>query len=277
MIQKVENKTIERNVTQPVTFTVLGDYSEDTIYFTAKKTSKVSDTTRLIDHLCDTQTYDSETELTTLEFDLVPSETSAIDLRTLYYDVLKENSSTDHEILIKGDLYVTQGYRLDSDEAPAIATPIVSLNANDFDAGVYFKVEDDGSGTNNVFVPKTIAEMKADLGVPKIATFAVAIYWGGVIYTDLTEKTNGTSKTFTLQEITTGEYRLSMESGSFLTGETALSILDTSSLPTGWYVTQTISATTVVWKLFNDSDIQSEFTISEAGKTLRFTIIAVED
>ena len=47
-----------------------------------------------------------------------------------------------------------------------LADFVTELDANDFDAGSYFKVEDDGSGTNNVFVPKTIAEMKADLGLP---------------------------------------------------------------------------------------------------------------
>ena len=47
-----------------------------------------------------------------------------------------------------------------------LADFVTELDANDFDAGSYFKVEDDGSGTNNVFVPKSISEMKADLGFP---------------------------------------------------------------------------------------------------------------
>lgn len=131
MIPKKQNKTIVRNITQTVTFTAEGDYRGDAVYFTAKKTRKVSDTKRIIDHLVDRITYDSESKISTFESDLVPSETSSIDLPTLFFDLMKENSSIDHKLIISGDLAIKQGVRLDSDVAPNAPTPIIILNLDD--------------------------------------------------------------------------------------------------------------------------------------------------
>lgn len=122
---------IYRNQTETYLWTIKGDYRSNTIYLTAKYTTSVSDTDRKIDHLCDSIGYDGSTGHSKLYFSLLPWETSSIDQSKLHYDIMVENSSTEHTILIWGNLNIKQGVRLPSDIAPNEPTPVIAYNLND--------------------------------------------------------------------------------------------------------------------------------------------------
>lgn len=129
------DKSINRNVTQTVQFTVSGDYSEDTIYLTAKV--KVNDTERLIDHECDSIAYNSTGNTSTLFFDLLPSETQNINYNVLVYDVKIENSSTDRELLVYGNLKLNTTPRIDSDVEPTSSVPVIVINPSEADSNTF--------------------------------------------------------------------------------------------------------------------------------------------
>ena len=96
-----------------------------------------------------------------------------------------------------------------------LADFVTELDANDFDAESYFKVEDDGSGTNNVFVPKTIAEMKADLGLPTgvyKCRFQITTDDEGSVFLAKSVPVKNTESGFTttFTRLTTGSYTITL-------------------------------------------------------------------
>ncbi len=156
------NKKLNRNAAETLIFNIKGDYSADTIYLTAKRNA--SDTVRLIDHECDDIDYDSESDYSTLTFNILPSETQNIGYSILVYDIKVENSSSDREALVSGNLTLNLLPRLDSDVAPSETNNALIISLSDLeDDTILYKTKVDGV---DALISKSVSEMKSLLGLP---------------------------------------------------------------------------------------------------------------
>ena len=138
-----------------------------------------------------------------------------------------------------------------------LADFVTELDANDCDAESYFKVEDDGSGTNNVFVPKTIAEMKADLGLPSSIVFPVKTYKAfvnasGTNNPTITVIANNFDDTITITRQDVGVFSITSNSSEFTNNKT-ISQTQAKVFLTANYVGITISSSIISCLTFNGS------------------------
>ena len=211
------NKTLNRNATETLTFTVQGNYSADTIYLTAKR--KVSDSTRLIDHKCDSITYNAETGLSTFTFNILPAETLGINYSLLTYDIKVENSSIDRDALIQGNLKVNLLPRLDSDLVPDAAENVIELDISELadDTFLYKTTVADVP----VLISKTVAEMKAELGLPA-KVYKAFVDCNGTNAPTVTVVKNTFTGTMTWSYSETGVVTLTSGSSEFTINKTVI-------------------------------------------------------
>ncbi len=159
--------TIKQNANQTLVKTVKGDYRNNLIFFTLKKSTK--DSNRVIDLLVTDVSYDGAKEETTFNIPLLPEVNQELTgQKVYYYDLRVENSATDRRVLNNGVLKVEHTVRRDSDILPPKVENAIVISASDLEIDDMLVVKEENG--DKLFVAKNIDELKEPFGILDITS-----------------------------------------------------------------------------------------------------------